>query len=68
VPYRAQEFPIHGLFFCTHIWTVVAAVAAEHRTGRDALRLSLAALVPFGSFANASYIRRKFGTSIATSR
>ena len=51
--------PIHGLVFSAYIWAVVEAVAGEGWNRRDALRLTLAAFVPLGSFANVSFLRQK---------
>ena len=51
--------PVHGIAFIAYIWSVVAMVSGGDWTGREIARLVLAALVPFGGFANAGLLRRK---------
>jgi len=51
--------PIHGLAFAFYAWTVVETVAGGGWSRRDTSRLALAALVPFGGFANLGWLRRR---------
>lgn len=51
--------PIHGLAFALYVWTVVETVSGGGWGRQQVLRLALAALVPFGGFANLGWLRRR---------
>ena len=51
--------PVHGLAFAFYVWIVVETVAGGGWRRADTIRLSLAALVPFGAFANLRWLRRR---------
>src|SRR5579864_5924550 len=51
--------PIHGLAFLFYMWTVIETVTGGGWTRRETVRLLLAAFIPFGGFANLSFLRRK---------
>ncbi len=51
--------PMHGLAFLLYIYTVIETVAGGGWTCGDAARLVLAALLPFGVFANLRWLRTR---------
>jgi integral membrane protein len=51
--------PVHGLAFAFYVWTVVETLAGGGWSRRETSRLALAALVPFGGFANLGWLRRR---------
>ncbi len=51
--------PMHGLAFSLYVWTAIETVAGGGWTRGDAARLALAALLPFGAFANLRWLRTR---------
>jgi integral membrane protein len=51
--------PVHGLAFVFYVWTVVQTVSGGGWTRSEALRLGVAALVPFGGFVNERSLARR---------
>ena len=51
--------PVHGLAFAFYAWTVIETVSGGGWRQADVLRLTLAALVPFGGFANLGWLHRR---------
>lgn len=51
--------PVHGLAFLAYCWVAAETVAGGGWTRREAGRLFLAALVPFGGLTNGPLLRRK---------
>ena len=51
--------PVHGLAFLLYAWCAVEAVSGGGWSRRDAARVLLAAIVPFGPFANDAWLRRR---------
>ncbi len=51
--------PLHGIAFAFYAWTLIEAVAAGGWSRSDVVRLALAALVPFGGFANLGWLHRR---------
>jgi integral membrane protein len=52
--------PVHGAAFVAYVWCVIATVSGGSVwTRREAVRLIVAAFIPFGGFANAGLLRRK---------
>ena len=52
--------PVHGVAFSLYIWTIIETVAVGGWSRRDTARLVLAALIPFGAYANLRWLRRQF--------
>lgn len=50
---------VHGLAFLFYAHTLIETVSGGGWTRREFARLAIAALVPFGAFANAGFLRRK---------
>lgn len=51
--------PVHGLAFLIYGWCAVETVFAGGWSRRDAARVLLAAIVPFGPFLNDVWLRRR---------
>jgi integral membrane protein len=51
--------PIHGLAFLTYGWMLVRTVAGGGWSRADIVRLSIAALIPFGAFVNERALARR---------
>lgn len=51
--------PAHGLAFAFYAWTAFETIAGGGWGRGDALRLALAALVPFGGFFNLRWLRAR---------
>lgn len=51
--------PVHGLAFLLYVATLVETAIAEGWPRRDWMRAALACLVPFGTFLNDAWLRRK---------
>jgi integral membrane protein len=51
--------PVHGLAFLFYVWTAIETVAGGGWTRRETMRLLVAAIIPFGGFANFFYLQRK---------
>ena len=51
--------PAHGLAFLTFVWLAVEAVAGSDWSRRDAIRLFVGAVVPFGGFLNLPFLSRR---------
>jgi integral membrane protein len=50
--------PIHGTIFLLYIWMLVQTISGGSIPRRDALRLVVAAFVPFGAFFNECILRK----------
>lgn len=59
--------PVHGLVFLAYLWTVVETVSGGGWSGREIARLVAVAFVPFGSFTNGSFLKRKAASFTARS-
>ncbi len=59
--------PVHGIAFCSYIWTLVQTVAGGDWRRAEWLRLAITAVVPFAGYTNLDLIRRK-ATSIRAHR
>lgn len=57
--------PLHGAMFMLYVWVLLSTVSAKW-SRREIARLVLAALVPFGTFANARWLKRKEAQFAAT--
>jgi integral membrane protein len=51
--------PIHGLAFLTYGWMLIRNVAGGGWSRADIVRLSIAALIPFGAFINERALARR---------
>jgi integral membrane protein len=51
--------PTHGLAFVLYVVFAIETIAAGYWTGRDIVRLSLACLVPFGTFLNDGWLKSR---------
>ena len=51
--------PAHGLAFTVYVVLAISVVSAGGWTGRDMARLFVACLVPFGTFLNDSWLKRR---------
>ena len=51
--------PVHGLAFLTYIWTLFQTVSAGGWPRSEAIRMLLAALIPFGAFVNERALARR---------
>jgi integral membrane protein len=51
--------PIHGLAFLTYGWVLIRMVAGGGWSRADIVRLSIAALIPFGAFINERALARR---------
>jgi integral membrane protein len=51
--------PIHGLAFLAYGWMLVRTVAGGGWSRADIVRLSVAALIPFGAFINERALARR---------
>ncbi|WP_254451951.1 DUF3817 domain-containing protein [Duganella vulcania] len=51
--------PTHGLVFLLYFWMLVQTLSNGDWTRGDALRMTLAALVPFGAFVNERALARR---------
>jgi integral membrane protein len=52
--------PVHGVAFLFYVWTTLETASAGRWAGRDIARVLLAAFVPFGTFLNMPFLRRKY--------
>ena len=61
--------PVHGLAFLAYIWTVIETVSGGGGWHRPEIaRLAAVSLVPFGSFTNSGFLKRKAAVLLASSR
>jgi len=51
--------PVHGLAFLAYGWMLIRTVAGGGWSRADILRLSIAALIPFGAFINERALARR---------
>ena len=51
--------PVHGLSFLAYMWLAINVVSGEKWKKRDAARILIGAIVPFGGFFNASFIQER---------
>jgi integral membrane protein len=51
--------PVHGLAFVAYMWTLIATVTGGGWSRGEIIRLTVAAFIPFGGFANMAMLRRK---------
>jgi integral membrane protein len=51
--------PIHGIAFLAYLWLVLSTRAELGWSGRALVRLILPAFIPFGTFFNIGFLRRK---------
>lgn len=51
--------PVHGLMFLTYAMVLVETATAEAWPRRDWSRAALACLLPFGTFLNDAWLRRR---------
>ncbi|MEM7020068.1 MAG: DUF3817 domain-containing protein [Pseudomonadota bacterium] len=51
--------PIHGMAFLLYLWMVINVVSGEAWSKIEITRVLFAAVVPFGAFLNASFMRHK---------
>ncbi|ALN71909.1 hypothetical protein M673_04215 [Aureimonas sp. AU20] len=59
--------PVHGTAFLAFLWALTVAVSAGGWRPTDVARLLIGALVPFASFANERWLRRKECALVAQS-
>lgn len=50
--------PLHGLTFIAYLWLAVNVISGAQWNKSDAARIVLGAIVPFGGFFNARFIRQ----------
>ena len=58
--------PIHGTAFLLYIWMLIQTVSAGCVPKSDALRLIVAAFVPFGAFFNERLLRKALAAHTAS--
>ncbi|MET4897089.1 DUF3817 domain-containing protein [Sphingomonadaceae bacterium jetA1] len=51
--------PIHGVAFVAYVWALMAAASSDAWTSRETIRFVIGALVPFGSFVNERWLKRR---------
>ena len=51
--------PVHGVAFAFYAWTVIETIAGGGWSRGGAGHLAVAAMVPFGAFANLRWLRRR---------
>ena len=51
--------PVHGFAFTAYVWVAIETVAGGSWSGRDAARLFVVALIPFGGYANLPFLARR---------
>ncbi|MGY3448073.1 DUF3817 domain-containing protein [Bradyrhizobium sp. USDA 4353] len=51
--------PIHGLAFLTYVWMLIQLAAGGGWSRAEIIRMTIAALVPFGGFVNAGVLARR---------
>lgn len=51
--------PLHGMAFLFYIWMIANTVAGARWSKCDCARLLAGALLPFGAWFNAGFVRRK---------
>jgi integral membrane protein len=51
--------PVHGLAFLAYGWMLIRTVAGGGWSRADIVRLSIAALIPFGAFVNERALARR---------
>lgn len=51
--------PIHGIAFVAYLWLVVSSRPVFNWTGAELARLILPAFIPFGTFFNLGFLRRR---------
>ncbi|WP_425074630.1 DUF3817 domain-containing protein [Sagittula sp. S175] len=56
--------PIHGYAFVAYVMMVPLALSGRGWTGRDIARVFLAALIPFGTFANDPWLKRRHADQV----
>ena len=52
--------PVHGYAFAAYVVMVPVALSGRDWSGRDIARVFLAAVVPFGTFANDGWLKRRY--------
>jgi integral membrane protein len=57
--------PLHGLTFLFYIYVVIETVSAGDWTRQETARLILVAFIPFGGFANLSWLEGRASRSAA---
>ncbi|AMO93105.1 integral membrane domain protein [Collimonas fungivorans] len=50
--------PLHGLTFIAYVWLAVNVISGAKWSKSDAVRILLGAVLPFGGFFNARFIRQ----------
>ncbi|BAM92205.1 conserved membrane hypothetical protein [Bradyrhizobium oligotrophicum S58] len=51
--------PIHGLAFLTYVWMLIQLATSGGWSRAEIIRMTIAALVPFGGFVNARVLARR---------
>lgn len=51
--------PVHGIAFVAYVWLIFSTRSQLGWTTGDMLRLLVPALIPFGTFFNVAFLRRK---------
>lgn len=51
--------PVHGFAFLAYLWVFVQTIGAGLWTGRDAVRVAVACLLPFGTWMNDRFLRQR---------
>lgn len=51
--------PVHGVAFVAYLWLVVTSAASGAWQRSEIVRLTVAAIVPFGGFLNVAWLARK---------
>jgi len=51
--------PVHGLAFLTYGWMLIRTIAGGGWSRADIMRLTIAALIPFGAFVNERALARR---------
>jgi integral membrane protein len=51
--------PVHGIAFVAYLWLVLSSRAVLGWTNAEMARLILPAFIPFGTFFNIGFLRRK---------
>ncbi|AMV48266.1 DUF3817 domain-containing protein [Paraburkholderia caribensis] len=51
--------PVHGIAFVIYMWTVITSAASGRWRPSEVIRLTVAAIIPFGGCMNAAWLAHK---------
>ncbi len=51
--------PVHGLVFLVYLWWSIQTIISESWKRNDSIRVLVVGLLPFGTFANDAFLRKK---------